>query len=91
VQGGAAGEALLSTQTFGRLHLRGNYLRPLARRVTLALRGEAGAVLADTREDIASAYLFRTGGDTSIRGRERLERRPSAGAIRGGHVELIGG
>ena len=68
VQGGAAGEALLSTQTFGRVHLRGNYLRPLARRVTLALRGEAGAVLADSREGIASAYLFRTGGDTSIRG-----------------------
>jgi translocation and assembly module TamA len=97
VQGGAASESLLSTQTFGRVHLRGNYLRPLARRVTLALRGEAGAVLADTREGIASAYLFRTGGDTSIRGYafESLGV-DEGGAIVGGRylavgsVELIG-
>ena len=68
VQVGGAGEALLSTQTFGRLHLRANYLKPLASRVTLSLRGEAGAVLADTRDGIPSTYVFRTGGDTSIRG-----------------------
>jgi translocation and assembly module TamA len=91
VQGGAASEALLSTQTFGRVHVRANYLQPLARRVTLALRGEAGAVLADTREGIASAYLFRTGGDTSIRGYgfESLGVE-EGGAIVGGRYLVVG-
>jgi len=91
VQGGAAGEALLSTQTFGRVHVRANYLKPLARRLTLALRGEAGAVLADTREDIPSAYLFRTGGDTSIRGYgfESLGVE-QGGAIVGGRYLVVG-
>jgi translocation and assembly module TamA len=91
VQGGAAAEALLSTQTFGRVHLRGNYLKPLGRRLTLALRGEAGAVLADTRDDIASAYLFRTGGDTSIRGYgfESLGVE-EGGAIVGGRYLVVG-
>jgi translocation and assembly module TamA len=91
VQGGAAGEALLSTQTFGRVHLRGNYLKPLARRLTFALRGEAGAVLADTRDGIASTYLFRTGGDTSIRGYgfESLGVE-EGGAIVGGRYLVVG-
>jgi translocation and assembly module TamA len=97
LQGGAAAEALLSTQTFGRVHLRGNYLKPLAPRITLALRGEAGAVLADTRAGVPEAYLFRTGGDTSIRGYafESLGV-DEGGAIVGGRyltvasVELIG-
>ncbi|MDO5623486.1 MAG: BamA/TamA family outer membrane protein [Pseudomonadota bacterium] len=34
----------------------------------LALRTEAGAVLADKRARLPSTYLFRTGGDTSVRG-----------------------
>ena len=34
----------------------------------LALRGELGAVLADTRARLPSTYLFRTGGDTTVRG-----------------------
>jgi len=32
------------------------------------VRGEAGVVLADTREGVVSSFLFRTGGDQSIRG-----------------------
>jgi translocation and assembly module TamA len=68
IQVGGAAEALLSTQTFGRVHLRANHLQRLNSSLTLQLRGEAGAVLAETRKDIPSEYLFRTGGDTSIRG-----------------------
>jgi translocation and assembly module TamA len=68
IQVGGAAEALLSTQTFGRVHLRANHLQRLNPSLTLQLRGEAGAVLAQTRKDIPSEYLFRTGGDTSIRG-----------------------
>jgi translocation and assembly module TamA len=68
VQVGGASEALLSAQTFGRMHLRANHLQRLLPRLTLQLRGEAGAVLADSRQGIPSEYVFRTGGDTSIRG-----------------------
>jgi translocation and assembly module TamA len=68
IQFGGAAEALLSTRTFGRVHLRANHLQRLSSRLTLQLRGEAGAVLADSRQDIPQEYVFRTGGDTSIRG-----------------------
>jgi translocation and assembly module TamA len=34
----------------------------------LGLRAEAGVVLADSRNGIPSAYVFRTGGDTTVRG-----------------------
>src|SRR5204862_1756688 len=55
-------------RTFGRIDLRAAYLHPLGERWTLGLRAETGFVLADSREGIPSAYVFRTGGDTSIRG-----------------------
>lgn len=41
---------------------------PLGRRDTLEARAEAGAVLARERAGIPSALLFRTGGDTTVRG-----------------------
>lgn len=68
IQTGGALESLLSSRSFARVHLRGNLLYPMGRQFTLALRGEAGAVIANSRKDIPSAYVFRTGGDTSIRG-----------------------
>jgi translocation and assembly module TamA len=34
----------------------------------LAFRGEAGAVIASQRDGIPSVFLFRTGGDTTVRG-----------------------
>jgi translocation and assembly module TamA len=68
IQTGGAAEPVASTKTFGRVHLRANHLQRLNPRLTLLLRGEAGAVLADSRNGIPSDYVFRTGGDTSIRG-----------------------
>jgi translocation and assembly module TamA len=68
VQVGGAAEALLSDRSFGRLYGKGTYLLPVHDFGTLVLRAEAGAVLAQTRENIPSAYLFRTGGDTTVRG-----------------------
>lgn len=68
VQVGGAAEALLSDRSFGRLYGKGTYLLPVRDFGTLVLRAEAGAVLAQTRENIPSAYLFRTGGDTTVRG-----------------------
>ena len=68
VQAGGAAEALLSDSNFGRLYGKGTYLLPVRDFGTVVLRAEAGAVLAETRDHIPSAYLFRTGGDTTVRG-----------------------
>ena len=42
--------------------------RPLTKSNSLSARIEVGAVIADTREGIPSNFLFRTGGDTTVRG-----------------------
>ena len=65
---GGASEAVLSTRSFGRVLGKVNYLLPLGPRWTLGLRAETGVVIAGSREGIPSAYVFRTGGDTTIRG-----------------------
>lgn len=54
-------------QLFQRTVLRGLYLRPL-KQGRLQLRGEAGAVIANSSAKLPSTQLFRTGGDTSVRG-----------------------
>ncbi len=56
-----------SKSPFQRTVLRGLYLRPLALG-RLQVRGEAGAVLARSSARVPSTQLFRTGGDTSVRG-----------------------
>lgn len=43
-------------------------LGPQAGASRLALRAEAGAILASTRARLPATYLFRTGGDASVRG-----------------------
>jgi translocation and assembly module TamA len=88
---GGASEALLSTRTFGRIDLRSAYLQPFGERWTLGLRAQAGFVLASTREGIPSAYVYRTGGDTTIRGYafESLGVQEN-GAIVGGRYMLVG-
>ncbi|MEO8626522.1 MAG: BamA/TamA family outer membrane protein [Betaproteobacteria bacterium] len=68
LQLGGASASLLSTRSFGRVYGRINYLQPLGPQWTLGLRAETGVVLAENREGIPSAYVFRTGGDTTIRG-----------------------
>ncbi|MEI7970080.1 MAG: autotransporter assembly complex family protein [Betaproteobacteria bacterium] len=68
LQAGGARQGLLSNRSFGRLHLRTSYLHSVSKSGTLLLRAELGSVLATSREQIPSAYLFRTGGDTSVRG-----------------------
>lgn len=68
LQLGGASASLLSTRSFSRAYGRGLYILPLGRRDRLHLRGEAGAVWSDTREGIPSEFLFRAGGDQSVRG-----------------------
>jgi len=57
-----------STRGFGRVVGRFAAWVPISRVIELALRAEGGAVLAPTRDGIPSPLLFRTGGDTTVRG-----------------------
>ena len=68
LQLGGAVEDLLSTRSFLRSYGRGVYIQPLGRYNRLHLRVEAGAVWADARDGIPNEFLFRAGGDQSIRG-----------------------
>lgn len=59
-----------SSQEFIRARAKVNWLIPLGMRADLLVRGEAGVVLASSRNGVVSSFLFRTGGDQSIRGYE---------------------
>jgi translocation and assembly module TamA len=65
--GGVAPEGL-STQHFVRGTGRVTVLVPFGRNDDLTLRAEGGIVVADSREGIPSTFLFRTGGDQTVRG-----------------------
>jgi len=58
----------LSSRTFIRGVANASVFIPLARNDDLLLRGQAGAVASDSREGIPSTFLFRTGGDQTVRG-----------------------
>jgi translocation and assembly module TamA len=57
-----------STRGFTRAIAKFAGWQPLSRDYSLSLRAEGGAVFAGAREGIPSARLFRTGGDTTVRG-----------------------
>ena len=63
-----AGVPGASTRAFGRVIGRYAQWWPLGRDWSLTARAEAGAVLAASRIGIPSTLLFRTGGDTTVRG-----------------------
>ena len=58
----------VNTRDFARFRGRVNWLIPAGLRNDFLLRGEAGAVLAKSRLGIPSSFLFRTGGDQTLRG-----------------------
>jgi translocation and assembly module TamA len=58
----------LSSRAFLRATAKVNGFVPLSRDDDLTLRAEGGAVFATTRDGIPFAYMFRTGGDQTIRG-----------------------
>ncbi|HZM36063.1 MAG TPA: BamA/TamA family outer membrane protein [Burkholderiales bacterium] len=64
--GGAPPE--VSTRRFLRAVAAASLFFPLGRSDDLLLRGQAGAVVAEDRSGIPSVFLFRTGGDTTVRG-----------------------
>ena len=64
---GGAARALLSDRNFVRAYLKGLVYHPLPAG-TLILRAETGITLATSRIGIPSEFLFRAGGDQSVRG-----------------------
>ncbi|MBA3774980.1 MAG: BamA/TamA family outer membrane protein, partial [Betaproteobacteria bacterium] len=62
------GIPFVSTRGFLRLIGRTAAWWPLGRDTQLALRADMGAVIAGARDGIPSNFLFRTGGDTTVRG-----------------------
>jgi translocation and assembly module TamA len=60
----------ISSRGFGQLMASGTVYVPLSPRDDLRFRADAGWIVSDTSEDIPQRYLFRTGGDTSVRGYE---------------------
>lgn len=65
--GGAPG-LLVGEQSFLRLYGRLVFYHKLGADGVLTLRGEVGAVRANGTSDVPSDYLFRTGGDRTVRG-----------------------
>jgi translocation and assembly module TamA len=71
VLSGQLGGALLPVFTdeqFIRAYGRAFYLRPLGTASTLVLRAEAGAVGSRNKAGVPETFLFRAGGDQSVRG-----------------------
>jgi translocation and assembly module TamA len=68
LQADAATRALLSDQDFLRGYGRAVYFYPFGKRDQLILRGELGVVAAPSRNGIPSDFLFRSGGDQTVRG-----------------------
>jgi translocation and assembly module TamA len=58
----------LASRAFLRGMVSASLFIPNGRRGDVLLRGQAGRVLADSREGIPSTFLFRTGGDQTVRG-----------------------
>lgn len=65
---GGAVLPILTDERFLRLYTRGLYLRPVGEKGTLVLRGEFGAVASKEKLGVPSTFLFRAGGDQSVRG-----------------------
>ncbi|MDL2357352.1 MAG: autotransporter assembly complex protein TamA [Pseudomonadota bacterium] len=65
---GGAVLPLLTDERFIRATGRGLVYRPLGAASTLILRAEAGAVFSKNKVGVPSTFLFRAGGDQSVRG-----------------------
>ncbi len=81
----------ISSREFGQLMAAGVVYVPLSPRDELRLRADAGWIVSDTSEDIPQHFLFRTGGDTSVRGYEYQSLGVDTGeAIVGGRYLAVG-
>lgn len=86
-------ESLGSDTHFLQGRIDGKYILPLGDAGRLLLRGQAGATLTDTFENLPASKRFFAGGDQSVRGYqfEELGPRNSAGQVEGGRHLLVGG
>jgi len=88
---GGASREILSDASFGRVVGKVSYFLPVRTFGTLSFRLEGGTVIADSRNDIPGAYLFRTGGDNTVRGYEYQSLGvEQGGSIVGGRYLLVG-
>lgn len=62
------GGAFLAEEPFLRASLKGIVYLPFGARQLVLLRGEAGAVVSRQKDGVPATYLFRAGGDQSVRG-----------------------
>lgn len=81
----------LASRAFLRGIVSASLFIPNGRRGDILLRGQTGRVLADSREGIPTTFLFRTGGDQTVRGYafESLGV-PQGDAIVGGRRFVVG-
>jgi translocation and assembly module TamA len=79
------------TQDFLRATAKANFLWPLGRAIDFAARLEGGIVFADTRFGVPTTFLFRTGGDQTVRGYAfQSIGVPQGDAIVGGRYLVVG-
>ncbi|MGA7178735.1 MAG: autotransporter assembly complex family protein [Thiobacillaceae bacterium] len=91
IQLGGAASSILSDQDFLRGYTRGILFVPVSKSGQLILRSELGGVWAPSRTGIPEDYLFRTGGDQSVRGYSYQSLGVSqAGATVGGRWLAVG-
>ena len=75
----------LSSRSFVRTRAHVNWLIPAGARNDFLVRAEVGMVFADSRSGIPTSFLFRTGGNETIRGYDYLSLGvPQGNAIVGG-------
>lgn len=65
---GGAVQPILTNRTFARAYAKVVHYHPLGKSGVLVLRGEFGAVGSIDKQGIPDAFLFRAGGDQSVRG-----------------------
>ena len=65
---GGAPLPILTDEKFLRASAKFVYYHPLGQRGTVILRGEAGALGSKEKDGVPAVYLFRAGGDQSVRG-----------------------
>ena len=83
---------VLTDERFVRASTRFVHYRPISVASTLILRGEAGALASKEKDGVPSTFLFRAGGDQSVRGYGYHELGVREGdAIVGGRYLLTGG
>ena len=80
----------VSTRGFGRGIARFEGWIPVDLKTQISVRAEAGAVFASTSDGIPQPLLFRTGGDTTVRGYSFLSLGPHVGdAVVGGRYYAL--